>query len=519
MGKKDQTVLTPVRSAFVAAFLSFLLPGLGHAYLRRWLRAALWMVLPLLGFAAGALLVTSTERRELLAQLVDPDVLSALLLFVIIDAVYRMLAVLDAWRLARDPLVGTGTTRTASTLGVLAIALVLAGSHVAAATPVRLAMDVVGTFDGGGDTSEIPDVSELPRELQDLVRASGAPSALPDGADRSGEPEPPPTEPIPSIEPWDRSKRLDILLVGIDSGRPGERTYLTDTMMVVSVDPVTGRMALISLPRDTVGVPLPKAADFRKARAVYGDRYAGRINSLYITARLRDDLFPGNDAQRGYRALMGALSELYGLDIQHYVSVDLNSFRGAVNAFGGLVLDVELPLLDDEYSASDGRGHLKLYVPPGIGRLNGQDALAYARSRKSTSDFDRAARQQYVVDALRDQVDLESLLEPGTIPGLRKEFEQYITTNIPAKMLPQLVLLAMDLDTRRPKSLVLSPANGFSTIQPDYDIRPNISRIRRAVKNVFKSGAKKATEDAAASAVASHSPVPSPAASSPPPEP
>lgn len=511
MSSKGRTVLEPVRSAFVAAFLSFLLPGLGHAYLRRWLRAMLWMVLPLVVLVAGTILVVTTERKELLARLVDPDVLMSLLGIVVLDAIYRMLAVFDAWRLARDPVVGTGTTRATSTLGVLVIALVLVGSHVAAAMPVRLALDVVGTFDGGGDTSEIPDVDELPRRVQDIVRASAAPGSPDASAEATGAPTAP--TPTPTVEPWDPSQRLDILLVGIDSGRPGERTYLTDTMMVLSIDPGTGRMALISLPRDTVSVPLPQTPDFRKARAVYGDRFAGRINSLYITARLRDDLFPGNDEQRGYRALMGALSELYRLDIEHYVSVDLNSFRGAVNTFGGLVVDVELPLLDAGYSASDGRGHVKLYIPPGIQRLNGQDALAYARSRKSTSDFDRAARQQLVVDALRDQVDLESLLEPGTIAGLREQFERYITTNIPARMLPQLALLAMDLDTSRPRSLVLSPDRSYSTIEADYDIVPNVAKIRRAVKNVFRPASQRAAttpsagpdEPAGASASASPS--------------
>jgi anionic cell wall polymer biosynthesis LytR-Cps2A-Psr (LCP) family protein len=132
--------------------------------------------------------------------------------------------------------------------------------------------------------------------------------------------------------------------------------------------------------------------------------------------------------------------------------------------------------------------------------MNGQQALAYARSRKSTSDFDRAARQQYVVESLRDQVDLEALLEPGTIPELRAQFEEYVTTNIPAKILPQLVLLATELDTSKPKSLVLSPDKGFSVTRPDYDIVPNVSRIRKAVKNVFGSGSTKSAASPAPSA-------------------
>jgi LCP family protein required for cell wall assembly len=342
----------------------------------------------------------------------------------------------------------------------------------------------------------VPDISELPPDVQDIVAATGRPASPDTVPDASEEP----IIPTPTFEAWDRSQRLDVLLVGLDSGRPGEKTFLTDTMMVVSIDPETGRMAFISLPRDTVNVPLPSGEDFTKARAVFGKAFAGRINSLYITARLRDDLFPGTDRNRGYRALMGALSELYGLDIQYYVAVDLNSFRGAVNTFGGLVVDVALPLYDDKYATADGRGKVKLYVQPGFQRMNGQQALAYARSRKSTSDFDRAARQQYVVESLRDQVDLEALLEPGTIPELRAQFEEYVTTNIPAKILPQLVLLATELDTSKPKSLVLSPDKGFSVTRPDYDIVPNVSRIRKAVKNVFGSGSTKSAASPAPSA-------------------
>ena len=492
MADEGQATLTPVRSAFVAAFLSFLLPGLGHAYLRRWLRALIWMALPIVGFVAGLGYVYGTGLKETLALFVDPDVLTAALLLITLDALYRLVAMLDAWRLARDPLIGSGTSRTASAIGVVLIVVVLIGSHAAAAMPVRYAQDVLDTFDGGGDTSAIPDVDELPPELQDIVMTTAAPDVAEASLEPSG-------TPSATIEPWDSDERLDILLVGLDSGRPGERTYLTDTMMVVSVDPVSGRMAFISLPRDTVDVPLPRTDDFRKARSVFGDAYASRINTLYITARLRDDLFPGNDMDRGYRALMGALSELYKLDIQYYVAVDLNSFRGAVNTFGGVVIDVQVPLFDDAYAASDGRGKLKLYIPPGIQEMNGQEALAYARSRKSTSDFDRSERQQHLVESFRDQVDLEALLEPGTIGELRAQFDEYVTTNIPARMLPQLVLLASELDTRRPKSLVLSPIKGYGVTQADYDIKPNLSKIRKAVKKVFKSSSKKPASSSAAS--------------------
>ena len=119
-------------------------------------------------------------------------------------------------------------------------------------------------------------------------------------------------------------------------------------MMVLSIDPGSGRMALISLPRDTVNVPLPRTPEFSKARAVFGTAYAGRINSLYITARLRDDLFPGNDRQRGYRALMGALSELYGLDIKEvdgrFLVMEINDNPNIDAGFEDAVLKEEVYL-------------------------------------------------------------------------------------------------------------------------------------------------------------------------------
>jgi len=495
MARTGGSSTRPRRSAFAAAFLSFLLPGLGHAYLGRWLRAAVWLILPIITIAALAAVLTGPDRTEFFSNLIDPDMLLVALGIVLLDLLYRLAAVIDAWRLGRDRSVGSGLARTASLLGVAAVSLVLVLSHVAVAQPLLVARDIVGSLDGdGGDSSAIPDRDQLGRgfdHLRDEPGASGAPdaSAAPGATPRADPTRLETLPPDPVEDPWTGTERLDILLVGIDSGRRNQPTFLTDTMMVVSIDPKTGRLAFISLPRDTVGVPLP--AEWTAARSVYGSRFPGRINSLYTTARLQERLFKGNDKQRGYKALMGALSELYGLDIQHYVSVDLKGFRGAVNALGGLIVDVDRPLLDPGYPADDGRGHLKLYVPPGIQYMNGQQALAFARSRKTTSDFDRADRQQLLVSSVREQLDLQAILSPGVIAPLFREYQAHVTTNIPAKLLPKLVTLGLDVKFDKPRSLVLSPARGFSVENDSYELVPNIPRIRNAVQNVFKSGSKK----------------------------
>jgi LCP family protein required for cell wall assembly len=491
MTRPRAPAIRPRRSAFAAAFLSFLLPGLGHVYLRRWLRAVVWAILPVLAMTATVAVLAGPNRTDLLASLVDPDMLLAVLLVIALDLLYRLAAVLDAWQLARDRSVGSRATRALSGMGVLAVVMVLVVSHVAVAGPVLLAYDTVGSLDDdAGDTTPVPRLEDLGPGFEHLFGTT--PTQLPEPGIT---PRPDRATARPDVAddgPLDSAKRLDILLIGADGGRAGSSTYLTDTMMVVSVDPRSGRLAFISLPRDTAGVPLP--AEWAAARGVYGARFDAKINTLYTTARLQPELFPGSDGQRGYRALMGALSELYGLDIRYYVAVDLSGFRGAVNALGGLVVDVRRPLWDPAYPSDDGRGKLKMYVAPGIQVMNGQQALAYARSRKTTSDFDRAERQQQLVAGLRDQLDLASLLEPGVIDALVREFKTNVRTNIPPRLLPQLIRIAADVDVARRRSLVLSPEKGFSTecnaCQPDgqYKLLGDVTRIRKAVQGVFSKG-------------------------------
>jgi hypothetical protein len=175
------------------------------------------------------------------------------------------------------------------------------------------------------------------------------------------------------------------------------------------------------------------------------------------------------------------------------VAVDLDSFRSVVNTLGGVVVDVQLPVYDEGYPSDDGRGKLKLYVPPGMVKMNGQQALAYARSRHATNDFDRAARQQRVITSVRDQTDLASLLEPGVLNELIKQVRKDVKTNIPPKLVPKLLSLAQGIDLDRRENLVLSDGAGYATIcypcGPSglWALKPNVPRIKAAVQDVFSN--------------------------------
>ncbi|MEX1336117.1 MAG: LCP family protein, partial [Candidatus Limnocylindrales bacterium] len=303
-------------------------------------------------------------------------------------------------------------------------------------------------------------------------------------------------EPAPQTAEWDGRDRLNILLIGQDGGRQGvnDASLLTDTMITISVDPTTGRLAFISLPRDASNIPLPK--NWPAYRAL-GGKWNNKINTLYTTARSRADLFPGNNKNRGYNALMGALGELYGLDIKYYMAVDLNSFRDVVQTLGGVVVDVQLPVMDDAYSTGDGRGKLKLYMAPGVTKMNGQDALAFARSRHGSSDFDRSARQQRVITSVRDQTDIGELLgNPSRITDLVKQLSKDVKTNIPPKLVPKMLSLADDIDLDGRENLVLSSGKYVETCYPCgssglWMLKARPAAIRADVKNVFSTSKAK----------------------------
>lgn len=504
----------PRRSAFAAAFLSFVFPGLGHAYLGRWLRAILWAALPILGIAALAGLAMSQDIRELATLLADPDVLTGILVFLVIDAFYRLFALLDAYRLATDTSVGTVGSRLLSSAGLAALIVVLMGSHVVLAQPVLYATDTYADIvDNAGDDSEILTPEELAalgeefelitEELEEI--ATPDPDGLRRGDDPTDEPTTAPETPEPTAEPsstpaegpkWTGKGRLNILLIGHDGGRQGRaaNSMLTDTMITISVDPVTGRVAFISLPRDATGIPLPRNW---AAYNALGGKFNGKVNTLYAQARANSALFPGNDRERGYNALMGALGELYGLDIDYYVAVNLNTFRSVVNTLGGVIVDVQLPVWDTGYSSADGRGKVKLYVPPGMARMNGQQALAYARSRHGSSDFDRAARQQRVITSARDQTDIGDLLQPGVISELIGQLKKDVKTNIPPKLVPAMLGLAAKVNLDRRENLVLSSSRFGETCYPCgpsglWMIKMKPAAIKSAVANVFNDTRKQA---------------------------
>jgi LCP family protein required for cell wall assembly len=281
----------------------------------------------------------------------------------------------------------------------------------------------------------------------------------------------------PVIPPWNGTDRLNILLIGADEQGGGHNT---DTLITVSIDPATGQVVMFSLPRDTVDVPIPPGP----ARNVYGSVYEGKINGFYASAR-NQSVFAGPRATRGYGALKSVLGELYGLDIKYYVEVNFDGFREVVDALGGVTINVQVPVLDDNFPQPGSR-RLRLFVPAGMQHMTGSQALAYARSRKSTSDFERAARQQRVIVSLRQQLDIGQVLR--NINPLAEAIGTSLRTDIPRTLVPELLGLADRIDTRSIRSVIFTPPfyqQEFTSSPRGYIIVPRLARIRAAVAEAF----------------------------------
>jgi LCP family protein required for cell wall assembly len=483
------------RSAFAAAFLSFLFPGLGQAYSGAISRGLAFAALPFLAVALLGGIVLRADRLAILGFVIQQPVLIGLLIVNAVVLVYRLVAVVDAWQVARyvnsyeasgDRHHGTSRLPLSplSVAGLLATVLVLAGGHVALARYNVLALDLVGCVfsDSSASNCEFPEDSTSPDASSGGSGSvapgdSAAPSdavTQPVGSGGTG-------TPAPALPPWNGTDRLNILLVGVDQ-RPADDTFNTDTMIVVSIDPVSKQVALFQLPRDSAGVPVPA-----NAQGTFGATYNLKINQWWKQNANRGELWPGaTSTTRGANALKAILGNLYGIQIPYYVMVNFAGFQRAVDALGGVTINVQIPVVDDDYPG------IRVYIPAGPQVMDGYDALIYARSRHGSAagDFDRGRRQQRVLLSIHDEVNPMAIL--ANLPALVDTLQRSVKTDIPPSMIGSLLSLSSSVDTRNLHSFVFDSKNSYFATDmyqvsggTNSDLVVHVDRIRQAVSTAF----------------------------------
>jgi len=413
------------RSPGIAAFLSFLWPGLGQWYGGA-RRAAVVFGLPVLVVAAVVVNSLREGPESLVFQLFSPGTAMTIAVLIVLLAVWRIVSMFDG-------LAGLGgrlSWRRPSLSGPFAaMVIVVLVTHLAAA---NLAWSFYEAGSKIFTTETDAGVTPPPTGSNDV-----------------------PILPVatPVSTPATAQSRINVLMVGIDSSE--RRTHaLTDTMLVVSVDPVTSTAAMISFPRDIADFPLWS-----------GGTYHGKINALMTDAERHPDRFPDG----GITTLTKELGFLLGVPIHYYAAVNLDGFEAMINQVGGVTITNNSLIDDPSYGGWKQPGRIGFRLEPGKHTLDGETALAYVRSRKGTgnNDFERARRQQQLLVALEKKLSDPTMLPK--LPGLLDDATRTITTSFPADRLSEMLNLGRLIDDAQIVRKVLGPPYALRDVNsPDY---------------------------------------------------
>ena len=545
-------VPSPFRTPVGAALLSALFPGLGQAAAGKPSRGAI-VAIPALAVIGAFILILLVDRSTVLDSAFNQQWLTSLLILDLVALVYHLWAVADSYLLARTQPVEPGRRRRAASMSTtpkwgatLAITVIVSGTVLVHAGVASLDMTWQGgvqcldptamcgpTFAPGQtvtlDTSDPGNVVVDPSGSGEI--AAGSPSATPTigplGTLNLAElPTFPTTD---QSQNWAADGQFNVLLLGVDY-EPGSRSQglRPDTMILLHVDIASGRAALISIPRNTMCVPLPQSIAQHYATSVNGcpaytwpymlNWLAGEAGWGVVTGVSAVNNFPfyqdstagqANDPMaipRAAEATKEAVSALTGLTIDGYVLINISGLVTLINDLGGIDINVPTKVYDNpcgpagtweskfrvcsvspphdgyivppdtadvidrmkaDAAQSGGKQSITwsggttatgtdiaFTILPGLQHMDGQWALAYARTRIYTTDYDRSLRQQLVLKSLRSSLQPCSLLPRVT--SLIKDMEMF-KTDLPLTDISKWAGMAQRIVGGNVKSINLDP--------------------------------------------------------------
>lgn len=246
------------------------------------------------------------------------------------------------------------------------------------------------------------------------------------------------------------SGRITILLMGIDR-RPGEDFQsLTDTMIVLSLNPIDNTASIMNIPRDF----------FAEIPGFVGRR---RINTAFNLGYVRGVQGPAGGAALAIETVEHNLA----IAIDHYVLVDFTAFIRSIDAIDGVDIDVPQDIYDASYPTMN-YGYEIFSVAAGANHFDGETALKYARTRHGDTDFGRSARQQQVIMAVRDKVlnlGADQLLL--RFPLLYNEVSEGVRTDLSLADMYSLAAIARDMPRENIKTVVLDYQHFYNYTTPD----------------------------------------------------
>jgi polyisoprenyl-teichoic acid--peptidoglycan teichoic acid transferase len=267
--------------------------------------------------------------------------------------------------------------------------------------------------------------------------------------------------------PWNGTDRVTILIMGLDyrDWEAGSSAPRSDSMMLVTVDPVAHTAGMLSIPRD-LWVEIP------------GFEH-NRINTAYFLGQSYN--LPGG----GPALAMKTVENLLGVPVPYYAVIEFSAFEQMIDEIGGIEV-----LVPERIKISP-LGRRSLWLDAEGNHLDGAQALAYARARKTEGgDFDRALRQQQVVLAVWDRVmgfDMIPTLVTRA-PALYQELQRGILTNMSFDQMISLGLLVSQIDKKEIRRGVISPPDMvlLQKLPDGADVlKPVPDRIRELRDEIF----------------------------------
>ena len=272
-----------------------------------------------------------------------------------------------------------------------------------------------------------------------------------------------------TITAWTGTERQNILILGIDQ-RPKEDPTgtRTDTMMLVTLDPVERGAGIMSIPRDLY-VPIPNKGQ-------------DRINTAHVYG--------------GPKLAMQTVAYNFGVPVQHYVRVNFNVVTTIVDLMGGVEIYNDQDIADYQYPDMN-FGYEPFFLKAGAQKLDGKTALKYMRTRHGGSDFTRNKRQQQVIFALREKAlstnAITTLLPQA--PRLYQALRESIDTDLSLSELLRMLVFVKDLPSDRIAHVAIdetatqawTTAQGAQVLIP---IRERVKEVREELYSPAKANAR-----------------------------
>nr|WP_179435380.1 LCP family protein [Microbacterium pseudoresistens] len=292
----------------------------------------------------------------------------------------------------------------------------------------------------------------------------------------------------PSLPPSDGY--YNILLLGADSGE-GRDSMRFDSISVVSVNADSGAVTITGIPRDMPGFPFaegPMQELYPDGHSGHGDEECGwssGINQLRTEVEVcrngidGEGLYPDastHGSEPGVEATKDAVEGILGIEVPYFVFIDMHGFAALVDALGGVDITVSerLPMGGGpSYEGEPAEDWAIGWIEPGEQHMNGDTAQWYARSRYTTSDFDRMLRQRQLQQAILAQFTPQNVL--SRFQDVANAGTAIVETDLPQDKLPEFFELLLKAKEQPVTTIELTPDNGVDEYEPDWaDIQQRI---------------------------------------------